>query len=81
VECFATPCRIVVLIHQVAEKQQDVNEIKGPPKIAVMTRSVGKQQLVFAKSGFEPDQLLLKISGVEYVYATKKRGGCNFSLL
>jgi glycyl-tRNA synthetase beta chain len=80
VESFATPRRISVLVHQVAEKQQDVNEeIKGPSqKIAVdESGNWSKAALGFAKSqSVEPTQLFFKeIAGVQYVHAAKSSLG------
>jgi glycyl-tRNA synthetase beta chain len=80
VESFATPRRITVLVHKVAEKQKDVNEeIKGPSqKIAVDdSGNWSKAALGFAKSqSVEPTQLFFKeIAGVQYVHAAKSSLG------
>ncbi|WP_141506063.1 glycine--tRNA ligase subunit beta [Paenibacillus luteus] len=80
VSVYATPRRIAVLIHEVAEKQSDMNEeAKGPSrKIAQDDQgNWSKAALGFARSqGVEPDQLYFQeLAGVEYVYATKSSIG------
>ncbi|WP_424766220.1 glycine--tRNA ligase subunit beta [Paenibacillus sp. sgz302251] len=80
VEVFATPRRLALLIHEVAEKQTDMNEeAKGPSrKIAQDDQgNWSKAALGFARSqGVEPDQLFFQeLAGVEYVYANKSSIG------
>jgi glycyl-tRNA synthetase beta chain len=80
VSVYATPRRIAVLIHEVAEKQSDMNEeAKGPSrKIAQDDQgNWSKAALGFARSqGVEPEQLYFQeLAGVEYVYATKSSIG------
>ncbi|QGQ95733.1 glycine--tRNA ligase subunit beta [Paenibacillus psychroresistens] len=80
VEIFGTPRRIAVRIHEVAEKQQDVNEeVKGPShKIAVDEQgNWSKAALGFAKSqGSDPSQLFIKeVANVQYVHAAKQSIG------
>lgn len=80
VHVYATPRRIAVLIHQVAEKQSDMNEeAKGPSrKIAQDDQgNWSKAALGFARSqGVEPEQLYFQeLAGVEYVYANKSSIG------
>ncbi|UHA74160.1 glycine--tRNA ligase subunit beta [Paenibacillus sp. 481] len=80
VQAFATPRRLALLVHNVADKQTDVHEeVKGPArKIAVNEQGEWtKAALGFARSqGAEPEQLFFKeLSGVEYVYANKSSIG------
>lgn len=80
VDVFATPRRIAVLIHDVAEKQSDMNEeAKGPSrKIAQDDQgNWSKAALGFARSqGVEPEQLYFQeLAGVEYVYVNKSSIG------
>jgi glycyl-tRNA synthetase beta chain len=80
VHVYATPRRIAVLIHDVAEKQSDMNEeAKGPSrKIAQDDQgNWSKAALGFARSqGVEPEQLYFQeLAGVEYVYANKSSIG------
>jgi glycyl-tRNA synthetase beta chain len=80
VNVYATPRRIAVLIHNVAEKQSDMNEeAKGPSrKIAQDDQgNWSKAALGFARSqGVEPEQLYFQeLAGVEYVYANKSSIG------
>src|SRR5690606_13883695 len=80
VEVFATPRRLAVLVHDLAQKQSDMNEeAKGPSrKIAKDEQgNWSKAAIGFAKSqGVETEQLYFKeLGGVEYVYATKNSLG------
>lgn len=80
VEAYATPRRLAVLVHDVAEKQSDSNEeAKGPSrKIAIdEAGNWSKAALGFARSqGVEPEQLYFQeLAGVEYVYARKSSIG------
>ncbi|NIK77406.1 glycyl-tRNA synthetase beta chain [Paenibacillus castaneae] len=80
VQVYATPRRIAVLIHEMAEKQSDMNEeAKGPSrKIAQDAEgNWSKAALGFARSqGVEPEQLYFQeLAGVEYVYANKSSIG------
>lgn len=80
VEAYGTPRRIAVLIHDVEEKQADVNEeVKGPSrKIAQDAEgNWSKAALGFARSqGVEPDSFYFKeLGGVEYIYANKSSVG------
>jgi len=80
VEAYATPRRIAVLIHQVAEKQQDINEeVKGPSRKIALDDSGNwsKAALGFARSqGVDPEQFYFKeLGGVEYIYANKSSAG------
>lgn len=80
VEAFATPRRLAVLVHDVAEKQSDSNEeAKGPSRKIAMDEAGNwsKAALGFARSqGVEPEQLYFQeLAGVEYVYARKSSVG------
>jgi len=87
IELFATPRRIAVLVHDVAEKQSDINEeVKGPSQKIAEDESGAwsKAALGFARSqGVEPGELIYKeINGVQYVHAVKSsRGVETMSLL
>ncbi|WP_028588754.1 glycine--tRNA ligase subunit beta [Paenibacillus massiliensis] len=79
-ETYATPRRLAVLVHDVAEKQEDIEEeVKGPSrKIALDDQgNWSKAALGFARSqGVDPEQFTFKeLSGVEYIYATKSSKG------
>lgn len=80
VNAYATPRRLAVLIHNVAEKQEDIEEeVKGPSRKIAQDDSGNwsKAALGFARSqGVEPDQFTFKeLNGVEYIYATKSSKG------
>lgn len=86
VQAFATPRRIAVLIHAVADKQQDVNEeVKGPSRKIAQDENGNwsKAALGFARSqGVEPEQFFFKeLGGVEYIYANKSSQGVETSSL
>ncbi|MEI7026705.1 glycine--tRNA ligase subunit beta [Paenibacillus sp. y28] len=80
VQAFATPRRLAVLVHGVAEKQADVSEeIKGPSlKIARDESGAwSKAAQGFARGqGVSTDDFFIKeVGGVEYIYANKSSIG------
>ncbi|WP_172249746.1 glycine--tRNA ligase subunit beta [Saccharibacillus deserti] len=86
VEAYATPRRLAVLAHGVAEKQEDVSEeVKGPSRKIAQNDSGEwtKAALGFARSqGVEASDFTFKeAGGVEYVYATKSLNGQEASAL
>ena len=86
VEAYATPRRLAVLAHGVAEKQEDVSEeVKGPSRKIAQSDSGEwtKAALGFARSqGVEASDFTFKeVGGVEYIYATKSLNGQEASAL
>ncbi|WP_019422486.1 glycine--tRNA ligase subunit beta [Paenibacillus sp. OSY-SE] len=80
VQAFATPRRLAVLVHDVADKQTDIHEeVKGPAKKIALDENGAwtKAALGFARGqGVEPDQFFFKeLNGVEYIYANKSSIG------
>lgn len=80
VTAFATPRRLAVWVHNVADKQEDISEeVKGPSrKIALDENGQwSKAALGFAKSqGVDPESFTFKeLGGVEYIYVTKNSVG------
>ncbi|MFB4211855.1 glycine--tRNA ligase subunit beta [Shouchella sp. JSM 1781072] len=74
-ERFSTPRRLAILVHGLADKQEDsVVKAKGPAKKIAQDEEGNwtKAALGFAKSQkIEPDALTIEAyNGVEYVYAT-----------
>ncbi|MFD2612757.1 glycine--tRNA ligase subunit beta [Paenibacillus gansuensis] len=80
VKAYATPRRLAILIHDVEERQSDVNEeVKGPSRKIAQDESGAwsKAALGFARSqGVDPDSFYFKeLGGVEYIYANKSSIG------
>lgn len=80
VQAFATPRRLAVLVHDVADKQTDIHEeVKGPAKKIALDENGAwtKAALGFARGqGVEPEQFFFKeLNGVEYIYANKSSIG------
>lgn len=80
VEAYATPRRLSVLVHGVAEKQEDVEEeVKGPSRKIAQDENGNwsKAALGFARGqGVDPEQFTFKeLNGVEYIYVTKSSTG------
>ena len=80
VEAYATPRRLAVLVHGVAEKQDDVEEeVKGPSRKIAQDENGNwsKAALGFARGqGVDPEQFTFKeLNGVEYIYVTKSSTG------
>lgn len=80
VEAYATPRRLSVLVHGVAEKQDDVEEeVKGPSRKIAQDENGNwsKAALGFARGqGVDPEQFTFKeLNGVEYIYVTKSSTG------
>ncbi|MCY9513546.1 glycine--tRNA ligase subunit beta [Paenibacillus apiarius] len=80
VQAFATPRRLAVLVHNVADKQTDIHEeVKGPAKKIALDENGAwtKAALGFARGqGVEPEQFFFKeLNGVEYIYANKSSIG------
>ncbi|MGO4887216.1 glycine--tRNA ligase subunit beta [Anaerobacillus sp. MEB173] len=75
-EAFSTPRRLAVLIHDVAEQQEDMEEEARGPAKKIAKDDEGnwsKAALGFARGqGVEPGDLFFKeVKGVEYVFAKK----------
>lgn len=80
VKAYATPRRLAVLVHDLAEKQADSDEeAKGPSRKIAQDEAGNwsKAALGFARSqGVEPEQLYFQeLAGVEYAYARKSSKG------
>lgn len=80
VQAYATPRRLAVLVHDVAEKQDDVQEeVKGPSRKIAQDENGNwsKAALGFARGqGVDPEQFTFKeLNGVEYIYVTKSSTG------
>ncbi|MDL2264687.1 glycine--tRNA ligase subunit beta, partial [Synergistaceae bacterium OttesenSCG-928-I11] len=80
VRVTGTPRRIVLFVKDLADRQEDFEEVvKGPPKTQALDErgAYSKAALGFAKSrGVEQDALRFEaVKGVEYLFATVKEEG------